>query len=75
MFKCQPGYTLRKIKGINYLLPYGQQIADLKKGFVLNETSTFLWNVLSIMKVPNRSNWQKYLPGLINWMSLIILNF
>ena len=39
MFKCQPGYTLRKIKGINYLLPYGQQIADLKKGFVLNETS------------------------------------
>ena len=31
MFKCQPGYTLRKIKGINYLLPYGQQIADLKK--------------------------------------------
>lgn len=35
MFKCQPGYTLRKIKGINYLLPYGQQIADLKKGFVL----------------------------------------
>lgn len=46
MFKCQPGYTLRKIKGINYLLPYGQQIADLKKGFVLNETSTFLWNVL-----------------------------
>ena len=46
MFKCQPGYTLRKIKGISYLLPYGQQIADLKKGFVLNETSTFLWNVL-----------------------------
>ena len=34
MFKCQPGYTLRKIKGISYLLPYGQQIADLKKGFV-----------------------------------------
>ena len=31
MFKCQPGYTLRKIKGISYLLPYGQQIADLKK--------------------------------------------
>ena len=49
MFKCQPGYTLRKIKGISYLLPYGQQIADLKKGFVLNETI----------------NWQKYLPGLI----------
>lgn len=50
MFKCQPGYTLRKIKGISYLLPYGQQIADLKKGFVLNETSTFLWNVLQHSK-------------------------
>lgn len=46
MFKCQPGYTLRKIKGVSYLLPYGQQIADQKKGFVLNDTSTFLWNVL-----------------------------
>lgn len=46
MFKCQPGYTLRKIRGTSYLLPYGQQIADQKKGFVLNETSTFLWNVL-----------------------------
>ena len=61
MFKCQPGYTLRKIKGINYLLPYGQQIADLKKGFVLNETSTFLWNVLQHHEgaEPQSSGWDR----------------
>ena len=46
MFKCQPGYTLRKIKGTCYLLPYGQQIADQKKGLILNDTSAFLWNAL-----------------------------
>lgn len=46
MFRCQPGFTLRKIKDTCYLLPYGQQIADQKKGFVLNDTSVFLWNAL-----------------------------
>ena len=46
MFRCQPGFTLRKIKDTCYLLPYGQQIADQKKGFVLNNTSVFLWNAL-----------------------------
>lgn len=46
MFKCQEGYTLRKIKDVNYLLPFGQQIADQRKGTVLNGTSSFLWNVI-----------------------------
>ena len=46
MFKCQEGYTLRQIKDVNYLLPFGQQIADQRKGTVLNETSSFLWNVI-----------------------------
>ena len=46
MFQCQHGYTLRKIKGVSHLLPYGQQMADQKKGMILNETGTFLWNVL-----------------------------
>ncbi len=32
MFQCQRGYTLRKIKGVSHLLPYGQQMADQKKG-------------------------------------------
>lgn len=44
MFQCQSGYTLRKIKDTCYLLPYGQQIADQRKGMVLNETGTLLWN-------------------------------
>ena len=46
MFKCQEGYTLRKIKGVSYILPFGQQIADQHKGTILNETSAFLWNVI-----------------------------
>lgn len=46
MFRCQPGYTLRKIKDTSCLLPYGQQIADQKKGLMLNETGSFLWNIL-----------------------------
>ena len=37
MFQCQSGYTLRKIKDTCYLLPYGQQIADQRKGMVLND--------------------------------------
>ena len=46
LLKCQTGYTLRQIKNTFYLLPYGQQIADQKKGTVMNETSVFLWNAL-----------------------------
>lgn len=46
IFKCQPGYTLRQIENDFYLLPYGQQIADQKKGLLLNETSVFLWKNL-----------------------------
>lgn len=46
MFKCQRGYTLREIRGVRHLLPYGQQIADQKKGTVLNDTGAFLWNVI-----------------------------
>ena len=46
MFKCQTGYTLQTIKNICYLLPYGQQIADQKKGYRLNETGVFLWKEL-----------------------------
>lgn len=39
MFQCQSGYTLRKIKDTCYLLPYGQQIADQRKGMVLNKST------------------------------------
>lgn len=46
LFQCQTGYALRQIENTFYLLPYGQQIADQKKGITLNETSVFLWNAL-----------------------------
>lgn len=46
MLSRQEGYALKKIKGIDYLMPYGQKIADQRKGMVLNETGSFLWNFL-----------------------------
>ena len=44
--KRQEGYCLKKIAGVQYLLPYGQKVADQKKGILLNETGVFLWNEL-----------------------------
>ena len=44
--KRQEGYCLKKIAGVQYLLPYGQKVADQKKGIVLNDTGVFLWNEL-----------------------------
>lgn len=46
MLRRQEGYALRKIKEKNYLMPYGQIIADQRKGMVLNETGSFLWDFL-----------------------------
>ena len=44
--KRQEGYCLKEIAGVHYLLPYGQKVADQRKGIVLNETGAFLWNEL-----------------------------
>ena len=44
--KRQEGYCLKEIAGVQYLLPYGQKVADQKKGILLNETGVFLWNEL-----------------------------
>lgn len=44
--KRQEGYCLKEIAGVYYLLPYGQKVADQRKGIVLNETGVFLWNEL-----------------------------
>ena len=46
MLKKQPGFVLKKIKDSYYLLPFGQQVADQKKGLFLNETGAFLWECL-----------------------------
>ena len=50
MIKRQDGYVLKKIKGVVYLLPYGQNIADQKRGIILNETGEFIWNSLEEAK-------------------------
>lgn len=36
-------FSLFEIAGVPYLLPYGQNIADHKKGFRLNESGLMLW--------------------------------
>lgn len=46
MIKRQEGYILRKIEGIYNLLPYGQKVADQRKGITMNDTGVFLWNAL-----------------------------
>ena len=44
--KRNPYYALEMINGIPYLLPFGQNIAEQKASFQLNETGVFLWNHL-----------------------------
>ena len=46
MFRRQEGYHRRKIGEAEYLLPYGQKIADQKKAMKLNETALVLWEFL-----------------------------
>lgn len=45
--KQAKGYLLKNICGVPYILPYGQNIADLKRGVRLNESGVFLWNALT----------------------------
>ncbi len=40
-------YMLRRIHDIPYLIPFGQNTADLRPSMRLNETGAFLWNALS----------------------------
>ncbi len=41
-----PGYILKELAGVPYLLPYGQMIADHRHGIKLNETGVFFWQLL-----------------------------
>ena len=45
--KQADGYLLETIAGVHYLLPYAQNIADLKRGVQLNDTGVFLWQTLA----------------------------
>lgn len=54
--KRRPGYLLQRISGTEYLLPYGQQIADHQRGISLNSTGVSIWNLLE--KEPTREELQ-----------------
>lgn len=44
--KLTDGFALQNIDNIPYLLPYGQRIAEQRRGMRLNESGVFLWNSL-----------------------------
>ena len=44
--KRTPGYLLQNIAGTDYLLPYGQLIADHMRGVEINETGRRVWELL-----------------------------
>lgn len=46
MLKRQNCYLLKQINDTYWLLPYGQAVADQKKGCQLNETGVFIWQAL-----------------------------
>lgn len=45
--KVSDHFTLEYLQGVPYLLPYGQAVADLRRGLQLNETGVFLWHALA----------------------------
>ena len=45
--KQNPSFTLKEIAGVPYLLPFGQMIADHKRGLKTNATGVYLWNLLA----------------------------
>ncbi len=40
-------YILCELNGIPYLLPFGQGVADMRRGVRLNETGAYVWNLLA----------------------------
>jgi len=44
--KQNKGFILREIADVPYLLPYGQMIADHKRGMKINSTGVYLWKLL-----------------------------
>lgn len=44
--KRNPGYLLQRIANTEYLLPYGQHIADHCRGLSLNSTGVYVWELL-----------------------------
>lgn len=45
--KQNSSFILKEIAGVPYLLPYGQMIANHKRGLKTNATGVYLWNLLA----------------------------
>ena len=43
-------YTLQLLRGVPYLLPFGQNVADQRRGVRLDDTGVFLWHALDQVK-------------------------
>lgn len=39
-------YTLKEISNVKYILPFGQMIADHRRGIQINDTGAFIWEAL-----------------------------
>ncbi len=44
--KRNDGFSLKQIAGVPYLLPFGQNIADFRRGIRINDTGALIWNLL-----------------------------
>ena len=54
------GYLLQRISDTDYLLPYGQLIADHKRGISMNSTGVYVWNLLE-NEIPREKLTEEYL--------------
>ena len=61
MFRKNKYYSIEKIDDQLFLLPYGQAVAELKRGFRINETSLLLWE-----KLDETDNREELIECLVN---------
>lgn len=45
--KQSDDYMLHELNGIPYLLPFGQGVADLRRGVRINKTGAYIWELLA----------------------------
>ena len=45
--KIKEGFVLRKLQGMNVVMPSGENIKDYKKAVVLNDTAVFIYEKLA----------------------------
>ncbi len=47
LMRQNDNYMLHELNGIPYLLPFGQGIADLRRGVRINKTGAYIWKLLA----------------------------